>query len=226
MPIADYLPQALLVDKVVDIKDRPGEVKVVPTTIDVKTRNMPTAAHFIAPKIKTVWLVSFKDRVTAVGRERIPDSGCRISFIDHKRIVDNKRLLELILNSNPFILGRIKIDPDDPSGFWEDNGMITKKQITVTDKVINPKPKFDELNLSDEKAPEAIKENISGIPISVIFKDGAFETTPNLQKTLEGVGVVTVENALERKLDGLLQIHGIGVGTAPKIIEVCERLVS
>lgn len=58
-------------------------------------------------------------------------SGLRIEFADCKFNCANKAMFKKIMESKPFKDGRIRMNPEDPSGFWKLNGIIETEKVEI-----------------------------------------------------------------------------------------------
>ncbi len=136
----------------IGIKWRDKEGKVV---VD-----MPVAAAFICteyPGSFQVKLVSVEHKSTQDhGDERVPGTGLTIVIEGGKVEISNKSILQHLMTSSAFVDGTIRIDPEDPTGFWTMQGVLTPetKQVLIAPQNVR-NPHWEDLKkIGSMKAPE------------------------------------------------------------------------
>jgi len=63
--------------------------------------------------------------------EKVPGTGCRVQFRGGHLLIENKKLLALLLASGNYQSGAITIDREDPTGFWRHQGAIKTEKVSV-----------------------------------------------------------------------------------------------
>lgn len=69
-----------------------------------------------------------------------PHTGCTVKFKGGKLLVQNKKLFELVMSSSAYANNKIRVDPEDPTGFWREAGVIkvVQRPYLVADRPPNP----------------------------------------------------------------------------------------
>lgn len=67
-------------------------------------------------------------------------TGVAIRFKGHKFSTQNKDLLKLLMEDSAYDRGLYGIDPEDPTGFWRDQGMVhfETRKIVVDTNITKP----------------------------------------------------------------------------------------
>ena len=138
-----------------NLQDMHGEIKT----------DMPIAASFITDEKGShhITLKNTDFKETKHGDERIPGTGLTIVFEGGKRLIDNKTILQALMGHRVFIDGRIRVDPEDPTGFWREAGvLVPEKKEVMASTGLGPNPSYGSLSkrLKDMKAPEVPHEPI------------------------------------------------------------------
>ena len=92
-----------------------------------KKVDMPVAASFEASYFGDyqLKLAPTAHKIAPNGdQEKIPGTGLTIRFEGGKRLVDNKSMLELLMGSSAYENGTVHVDPEDPTGFWRQAGVL------------------------------------------------------------------------------------------------------
>ncbi len=61
----------------------------------------------------------------------IPGSAVRIRCRGGSLSVNNKKLLELVMDCDAYRRGIVRVDHSDPTGFWRDVGMVETKTVEI-----------------------------------------------------------------------------------------------
>lgn len=61
----------------------------------------------------------------------IPGSAVRIRCRGGSLSVNNRKLLQLVMNSDAYRRGIVRVDHSDPTGFWRDVGMVQTKTVEI-----------------------------------------------------------------------------------------------
>lgn len=85
--------------------------------------------------------------------ERVDDTGCWIKCKGGHLAVTNKKLLELLMDSDAYQKGEVQINPEDPTGFWREAGAVTVEEIKTYRSDLNGHPGFKEIDLKAVKKP-------------------------------------------------------------------------
>jgi hypothetical protein len=88
--------------------------------------------------------------------ERVPGTGLTIVFDGGKRLIDNAEVFEHLMNNAVFRNGRVRIDPEDPTGFWREAGVLKPEMKEVAVRaVVTRAPEFDKIpDVKKMKKPE------------------------------------------------------------------------
>ena len=138
-----------------NLQDKHGEIKA----------DMPIAASFITDEKGShhITLKNTDFKETKHGDERIPGTGLTIVFEGGKRLIDNRVILKALMEHRVFIDGRIRVDPEDPTGFWRETGVLQpEKKEVMASTGLGPNPSFGDLpkDLKKMKVPEERYEPI------------------------------------------------------------------
>lgn len=131
-----------------------------------KKADLPKGACFesedIGLQIDLIPSQSRRDPVTGV-EEKIesPDFPLRLKLKGGKLQVVNKAVLKLVMECPAYQCGQLRIDREDPTGFWRDTGMVefeVKPQYVATNTKV---AKFDQLDLTKLQT----KENVTPLRV-------------------------------------------------------------
>lgn len=123
--------------------------------------DMPIAASFITNEkgSHTITLQSAEHITKPNGAdERVPGTGLTLRILGGKRMIDNSEIFKELMTSRVFQDGRVRLDPEDPTGFWREAGVLkgsveTREVITSPGAVRNPE--FEALpDVKKMKKPE------------------------------------------------------------------------
>lgn len=92
------------------------------------------------------------------GVARVPGSGFNIQFRAGEYHTWSKTQIELIMTSTDYKAGKIVPNPEDPGGFWEEQGVIKFKTVQVIDKNEQGFVSFEDINLKKVTAPVELTE--------------------------------------------------------------------
>lgn len=125
---------------------------------EIKT-DMKIAASFITDEKGShhITLINTDHRETKHGDERIPGTGLTIVFEGGKRLIDNKFILRALMSHRVFVDGRIRVDPEDPTGFWrEAEVLVPEKKEVMASTGLGPNPSFKDIEdkVKAMKVPE------------------------------------------------------------------------
>jgi hypothetical protein len=117
--------------------------EIIPTEwIEPKTKKVfdLTAANLAKPAVFTsdnhshfLFLVEKQSVMNEHTKkhESVPGSAVRVRFRFNSLSVNNKKLLELVMGSDAYRRGTVRVDHSDPTGFWRDVGMVETKTVEV-----------------------------------------------------------------------------------------------
>ena len=100
-----------------------------------KENDLPVAATFISA-VKKFRVVLLNAKST-VGEDNVvrktDDTGLIAEFEDHRLIVQNQEVVDMLLNHRNYEATRygFTVDPCDPTGFWRALGVI-KEKVVIT----------------------------------------------------------------------------------------------
>ena len=116
-------------------RDKKGDVVV----------NMPVPAAFICeeyPGSYQIKLVEVEHMTRPSGEdERVAGTGLTIVIEGGKIEISNSSILEHLMACSAYQSGTVRIDPEDPTGFWESVGAVKpvmKKVVEYPELVRNP----------------------------------------------------------------------------------------
>ena len=95
----------------------------------------------------------------------IPNSAVRIRCRGGSLSVNNRKLLELVMESDAYRRGIVRVDHSDPTGFWRDVGMVTTKTVEIP--VFDFQPgvlQFKELAPRLKQVKEEVDEDGNVVP--------------------------------------------------------------
>ncbi len=92
------------------------------------------------------------------GIARVPGTGHTIQFKAGEYHTWSKTQIRLIMTSTDYKAGKIVPNPEDPDGFWEDQGVIKFKTVQVVDKNDQGFVSFEDINLKKVTAPVELTE--------------------------------------------------------------------
>jgi hypothetical protein len=132
-----------------------------PKTYDLTEKDLAVPAVFtsdplISLRVKLIPSEGKKNEATGVW-EKTEGTGCTLVFQGCKKLVYNKRLLQLLMADDVYERGMVRPDPEDPTGFWRQQGVIEVKVIETAKFESGSHPSFDELNLKELKAETDVK---------------------------------------------------------------------
>ena len=87
------------------------------------------------------------------GVSRIPGTGFNIQFRAGEYHTWSKTQVRLIMTSTDYMAGKIVPNPEDPDGFWEEQGVIKFKTVQVVEKNAQGFVSFKDINLKKVTAP-------------------------------------------------------------------------
>jgi len=134
-------------------------------TYDLTKADMPKAATFICVGGRAsddrpsemvaleIWVVPKQERLNEVTKmyEPVPNTAVRIKFKGGHRSIQNRRLLKMLMESKPYRDGDVQINPEDPTGFWREQGAIQEKTVSVYEPTGIKQPTFAEVDLKKVK---------------------------------------------------------------------------
>lgn len=125
-----------------------GEKKA--QTFDLTVRNLPRAATFRERdgKSRKIKLVPSEEKVVAGVVQKVAGTGVTLHFLGGYKTVYNTKLVELIMTSTAWNRGIIMLDETDPTGFWQELGMIETKEVKALKTDSLKHPKFNEIDLN------------------------------------------------------------------------------
>ena len=122
------------------------------------TQDLKVAATFIADDIGLEIILKPAQVLQDVHQGnygRVPGTGLTRRFKGGRHVCYNRAELEMILASDAFKNGQIRRDPEDPTEFWRQLGIVKEHLIPVaTGKDTTLKIKFEDLDLTLLKKPE------------------------------------------------------------------------
>lgn len=122
----------------------------------------PRMASFISPSLGLrMTLLESLERVDPGkpgGISRVLGTGFNIQFKAGEYHTWNLTQIRLIMTSTDYKAGKIIINPEDPGGFWEDQGMLKTKMIEVVDKAEQGYVDFKDIDLDKISAPVVLTE--------------------------------------------------------------------
>jgi hypothetical protein len=122
------------------------------------THDLKVAATFIADDIGLEIILKPAQVIQDVHQGtwgRMPGTGLTRRFKGGRHVCHNKAELEMILASDAFVNGHIRRDPEDPTEFWRQLGIVKERMLPVaTGQDTTLKIKFDDLDLTVLKKPE------------------------------------------------------------------------
>lgn len=131
-----------------------SKTKIGNKTYNLREDNMPRAASFehndMGHECTLIPCEDTKDEHTRM-LQRVPNTGCTIKFKGGKLSITNRKLFQLIMDSSAYKSNRIRIDPEDPSGFWREAGALTVRSRAVLETDRPPNPGVDAIDLSKIK---------------------------------------------------------------------------
>lgn len=92
------------------------------------------------------------------GVARVLGSGFNIQFRAGEYHTWSKTQIRLIMTSTDYMAGKIVPNPEDPTGFWEDQGVIKFKTVQVVEKNAQGFVSFKDINLKKITAPVELTE--------------------------------------------------------------------
>jgi len=92
------------------------------------------------------------------GISRIPGTGFNIQFKAGEHHTWSKTQIRLIMTSTDYMAGKIVPNPEDPGGFWREQGVLKFKQIEVIDKKDQGFVSFEDINLKKVTTPVELTE--------------------------------------------------------------------
>lgn len=130
-----------------------------PKIVDLTKVDMPVAATFIAQEIGLeLWLVAKRGVLNpATGMwDEEPGTALRVKFKGGHLPVENKRLLQILLSTEAYDNGNFRPDPEDPTGFWRQLGMLeTREVVTVVPESVKA-PKFADIDFKTLQKDEEV----------------------------------------------------------------------
>lgn len=111
---------------------------------NLREADMPRVASFesndMGFEITLIPSDTEKDEHTGFWSKK-PHTGCTVKFKGGKLIVQNKKLFELVMSSSAYTNNKIRVDPEDPTGFWREAGIlkVENRPTLVADRPANPK---------------------------------------------------------------------------------------
>ena len=112
----------------------------------------------LAKQRKKAIPLSDKESKTGVV-SRVIGIGCALKFKGGALSVNNTKLLKLVMNSPAYLNSQIRINPDDPTGFWRAQGAIVTKTVQVVRFEDSKKPTFADIETKFPKPKDV--ENLA-----------------------------------------------------------------
>lgn len=103
-------------------------------TYNLQKADMDPAATFVCLKLGLkIKLISKEEEKNPVSgfSTPVPGTGLTLKFTYGQLVVDNRKCLELLMESTAFVNGKIRMDPDDPTGFWRQMGNVEVRTVKV-----------------------------------------------------------------------------------------------
>lgn len=164
----DKIPETL--HRKVRVVAANGKVTFKDEQIDLIEPSLPVAATFESDNIGLrLYLVPSQSVVDPASgnHEKLDNTEVRIRFRGGKWRTRNFNMMKLLMDSSAYKRGLVRIDPEDPTGFWRAQGFVKTKMVPVIEEVKVLHPSADEINL--EKLENNLKDHKDKIaPISKV----------------------------------------------------------
>lgn len=122
-----------------------------PKIVDLTKVDMKCGATFIAEEIGLeLWLVAKRGVLNPASGmwDDEPGTALRVKFKGGHLLVENKRLLEIVMKTEAYANGNFRIDPEDPTGIWRQLGMLeTREVVTVVPESVQA-PGFADIDFT------------------------------------------------------------------------------
>ena len=115
--------------------------------------DMPMAAEFVTDDMGLQVLLAPGESKRDPGTDQwvlVPNTRCRVQFKAGALVVKNSGILELLMNTESYKNGKIRISEVDESGFWRNQGAVKTKTIEVVKFIGSKQPAFGKLKLDKE----------------------------------------------------------------------------
>lgn len=123
---------------------------------EYQKNDLPVAATFISNYAQhEVCLVPSqgkKDENTGV-YEKVEGIGLKIRFHGFRIQITNKKMMQLLMETNDYRRGIIRPDPEDPTGFWRQTGLVEIVPLPVAFEGKMGQPSFDTVDFKKLKVP-------------------------------------------------------------------------
>lgn len=120
-----------------------------------RAENLPVPATFTSDQFPVLELrleeMEEKENAKTGVVSRIIGTGCAVKFKGGALAVKNTKLLKMVMESPAYLNNQIRINPDDPTGFWRAQGAIVTKTVQVVRFEDFKKPTFDDIELKFPK---------------------------------------------------------------------------
>lgn len=127
-----------------------------------KKNDLEKMASFISPslglRMTLVESLETIDPSKPGGVAKTPGSGFSIQFKAGEHHTWSSKQVELIMTSAYFQAGKININPEDPDGFWDEQGLLTVETVRVVSKSGQSAVSFKQVDFSKVKSPEEGKK--------------------------------------------------------------------
>jgi hypothetical protein len=132
----------------------PEKAEVNGKTVNLRKIDMPIPAVFLCPdfpglEIGLLPVEGEPDRHMPGVWIKKEGTGCKLKFENGVKAVQNKMLLKMLMETNDFKVGRIRIDPSDK--FWQNCGAAGVEAHTVYRVNHLKHPTFDDIDFEQIK---------------------------------------------------------------------------
>ena len=122
-----------------------------------KENDLLKMASFVTESLglRMTLMPSLEAHDPATGRViRTPGSGFNIQFKAGEYHTWSSKQVELIMTSAYFQSGKININPEDPDGFWNEQGLLTVETVKVVSKSGQSAVSFAQIDFEKVTAPK------------------------------------------------------------------------
>lgn len=142
-------------------KNSKGQFKPVKDIIPLREKDLPRAAtfesHLLELQVNLVCAKGVLDPNTGI-YEKVPNSELKVKFKGGKLLVVNSNVLNFLMGSTAYRCGDIYPDKEDPTGLWQELGVIETEKVTVVKNMNVVQPKYGDYDFKNVKEPSE-KEN-------------------------------------------------------------------
>lgn len=132
-----------------------GKATYTNVTLDLSKEDLPIAATFesVYTALELILVNARHEKIGDDHFEKVEGSDLKIKFKGGKFLTRNKNVMEMVMASAAYPR-EVYPDPQDPTGFWRQLGMVEVISVPVVKTVTMSFPEFSDIDIKKLKAPD------------------------------------------------------------------------